>query len=235
MKLKIIILFLCFLMVVSITEGYEKYKKVDTLNPFEKTTSTNVCMTMYGYDITVDGVFLNPGDTLSVYSTDGILHGAKVLRSPSQRLRILFGVEHTVLGLLQIKERYDNSLFYAPKEEFEVYSTNEIYPGDTLIFMVNDHLVKHIPPVVFCARSCIVRLENFESFEERCILRGDLDNSGQVNVADLTRLQSFLYLNGSIDCLVTADIDNSGTVDEDDFVYLINYLWKGGPAPVPCE
>jgi len=68
-----------------------------------------------------------------------------------------------------------------------------------------------------------------------CVLRGDIDGSGTLNVADLTYLVGFLFTGGPpADCDAHADVDNSGTVNVSDLTYLVAYLFQGGQAPAGC-
>jgi len=74
----------------------------------------------------------------------------------------------------------------------------------------------------------------FSSFAGSC---GDVDNSGTINILDVTYLINYLYKSGpDPDCGtsysgICGDVDNSGTINILDVTYLINYLYKGGPEP----
>jgi hypothetical protein len=69
-------------------------------------------------------------------------------------------------------------------------------------------------------------------------IRGDANNDGVVNVADIVYLINYLFVHGPAPFfLATADVNNDGTfgeprVDIVDVVYLINYLFINGPPPV---
>jgi hypothetical protein len=68
-----------------------------------------------------------------------------------------------------------------------------------------------------------------------CNLRGDVNNDGIVNVADLTYLVNFLFKGGpKPPCLEEADVNGDGVVNVADLTYMVNYYFKGGPAPKPC-
>lgn len=63
--------------------------------------------------------------------------------------------------------------------------------------------------------------------------RGDLNGDGNVDIADLTYLVSYLYKNGTApNPLEVADVNGDGSVNEGDIAYLTSYLFAGGPAPV---
>jgi hypothetical protein len=65
--------------------------------------------------------------------------------------------------------------------------------------------------------------------------RGNVDNLGEINVADLTYLVGFLF-RGQSDppCMQEADVDASGSVIISDLTYLVSFLFRGGSAPVSC-
>lgn len=68
-----------------------------------------------------------------------------------------------------------------------------------------------------------------------CTLRGDLNQAGGVNVADITFLVDNLYNTGQgSGCPSHGDVNTSGGTDVADLTYLVDYLFSGGPPPVPC-
>jgi hypothetical protein len=70
---------------------------------------------------------------------------------------------------------------------------------------------------------------------ECCVLRGDLDHNGTVNVSDLAYLVDLLFRGGpDAICSEEADIKATGTVTVSDLSYLIDLLFRGGPLPPPC-
>lgn len=69
-------------------------------------------------------------------------------------------------------------------------------------------------------------LQNFE--------KGDLDNSGTIDIYDVTLLIVHLYVDlEPLDNPQEADMDGYPGVDIGDLTYLIRYLFLGGPSPVP--
>ena len=66
---------------------------------------------------------------------------------------------------------------------------------------------------------------------------GDVDNSHNVDIADLVYLIDFMFLGGaSIEPVYAGDIDGSCTVDIADLVYFVTYMFSEGPPPqVGCE
>lgn len=69
-----------------------------------------------------------------------------------------------------------------------------------------------------------------------CTLRGDLDMSGTVNVADINPFVLYLFKGGSpSDCPIHMDVDDSWHITLSDLTYLVGYLFKSGPPPVACD
>nr|MBN2276541.1 aryl-sulfate sulfotransferase [candidate division Zixibacteria bacterium] len=62
---------------------------------------------------------------------------------------------------------------------------------------------------------------------------GDPNNSGSVNILDVTCLINYLYRDGSSPVPEeSGDVNNSGGVNILDATYLINYIYRSGPDPV---
>lgn len=77
--------------------------------------------------------------------------------------------------------------------------------------------------------------ENTASGPSCCVLRGDADASGVVNIADLTFLVSYLFQNGpTTPCDGNADVDNSGSTNVSDLTFLASHLFQGGESPPDC-
>ncbi len=73
--------------------------------------------------------------------------------------------------------------------------------------------------------SVLLNLSNF--------LCGDANNSGGVDILDITYIISFLYKGGDEPLPHEAcDVDNNGAINLLDITYLIAYLYKGGAEPV---
>jgi uncharacterized protein (TIGR02145 family) len=75
------------------------------------------------------------------------------------------------------------------------------------------------------------------SFAGSC---GDVNNSGTINILDVTYLINYIYKGGpDLDCGtpfagMCGDADNSGIVNLLDITYLISFLYSDGPEP-DCE
>ncbi len=68
------------------------------------------------------------------------------------------------------------------------------------------------------------------------VSRGDANNTGNINLADVTYLIEFLYHQGPapVPDTLMGDALCNGIVNIKDVTYIINYLYEGGPAPVIC-
>ncbi len=68
-----------------------------------------------------------------------------------------------------------------------------------------------------------------------CNKRGDVDDSGGIDVGDLTYLVAYLFQGGPPpSCEDEGDVDGTGSIDVGDLTYLVAYLFQGGPVPPPC-
>jgi serine protease AprX len=66
----------------------------------------------------------------------------------------------------------------------------------------------------------------------RFVKRGDADNSGIINIVDVSYLIKFLYKGGPAPITLSAgDANSSLGINILDASFLISYLYKGGPAP----
>lgn len=65
-------------------------------------------------------------------------------------------------------------------------------------------------------------------------MHGDADESGFVDIDDVTYLIAYIFSGGGAPTPVEAagDADGSGEIDIDDVMYLIAYIFSGGPGPV---
>jgi len=66
-------------------------------------------------------------------------------------------------------------------------------------------------------------------------IRGDVNNDGTINSADVVYLINYLFIGGPEPQPVvdSGDCNHDGIVNSSDVVYLINYLFINGPAPPP--
>ncbi len=64
---------------------------------------------------------------------------------------------------------------------------------------------------------------------------GDVDNDGQINVADLDYLVEYVENGGPAPPVqANGDVDGDCCIYEDDIYYLADYFFHGGPPPVEC-
>jgi hypothetical protein len=62
-------------------------------------------------------------------------------------------------------------------------------------------------------------------------LRGDADESGEIDLTDAVAILLRLFLAGPPVCIPGADADDSASLDLTDAVYLLDYLYLAGPPP----
>jgi len=66
-------------------------------------------------------------------------------------------------------------------------------------------------------------------------IRGDVDYSGSINIADAVFLVQYIFFSGPAPpCLEEGDVDGSGSINIADAVYLVQYIFFGGPPPASC-
>lgn len=65
-------------------------------------------------------------------------------------------------------------------------------------------------------------------------LRGDTDQSGQVEITDSIKVFSYLFLgDGAPPCQDAFDANDTGEIDIADGIFVLSYLFRGGQAPPP--
>ncbi|RKX28771.1 MAG: hypothetical protein DRP47_03425, partial [Candidatus Zixiibacteriota bacterium] len=68
-----------------------------------------------------------------------------------------------------------------------------------------------------------------------CVIRGDVDHNGSVDIADLTYKVAYLFLGGPPPpCLEEMDDNGDGQYNIADLTYEVEFFFLGGPPPVPC-
>ena len=71
---------------------------------------------------------------------------------------------------------------------------------------------------------------------QRSFRRGDVDDSGRINLSDPVRILQNLFGNREVGiwCRDAADADDDGKLELTDAVYLLNFLFRrGAPPPAP--
>ncbi len=68
-----------------------------------------------------------------------------------------------------------------------------------------------------------------------CVVRGDVNHSGTINVVDLSYLVDYLFFEGPAPpCFEEGDVDGSIAINVVDLTYLVDYLFFFGPPPPSC-
>lgn len=66
-----------------------------------------------------------------------------------------------------------------------------------------------------------------------CNVAGDADNSGSVNIGDVTFIVARIFLAGPPPvCCEEGDADGAGSINIADATHLISFIFSGGPAPI---
>ncbi|MCH9031767.1 MAG: hypothetical protein IIB00_05855, partial [candidate division Zixibacteria bacterium] len=67
-----------------------------------------------------------------------------------------------------------------------------------------------------------------------CVLPGDADGGGDVNIADAVYITSYAFVEGSPapPCCEESDADGGGDVNIGDAIYIVIYIFQDGPEPV---
>ncbi|NOY88772.1 MAG: PKD domain-containing protein [FCB group bacterium] len=68
-----------------------------------------------------------------------------------------------------------------------------------------------------------------------CVVRGDIDNDGKVDVTDIFDMINYYFNGGNpLPNPAASDVDCSETNDVDDLLYMIKYIFNNGPEPCGC-
>ena len=120
------------------------------------------------------------------------------------------------------------------------------YPNnwaDVMVFENENPIDPPPEPVTYMGGPIVVLLDAALIICPSCCnhdgIRGDVDMSSSVNVADLAYLVSYLFdqpPGPAPPCFEEADVDASLAINVADLAYLVSYLFgtPPGPAPLPC-
>lgn len=68
-----------------------------------------------------------------------------------------------------------------------------------------------------------------------CEIRGDVDHSATINIADITYLVQFFFQGEApLPCYEEGNTDGIGNVNISDLTYLVAFIFQGGAPPMPC-
>jgi len=66
-------------------------------------------------------------------------------------------------------------------------------------------------------------------------IRGDVDGSGLINIADVIWLVDYIFFGGAPPpCIEEGDVNGDGAINIADVVFLVDYIFFGGPSPADC-
>jgi hypothetical protein len=69
-----------------------------------------------------------------------------------------------------------------------------------------------------------------------CVVPGDGNHDGIVDISDLTYYVEYMFSGGAGPlCTEEFDVDNNCGLDISDLTYFISFMFSGGPAPAPCH
>jgi len=68
-----------------------------------------------------------------------------------------------------------------------------------------------------------------------CLIRGDADRNGMLDISDLTYYVDYMFAGGPIPvCEEEGDFNADGVLDISDLTYYTDYMFNGGPPPPIC-
>ena len=68
-----------------------------------------------------------------------------------------------------------------------------------------------------------------------CVVRGDANHSGSIDISDVVYLVSFFFHGGEPPpCLEEADVNDNGAVDISDLTDMVDYMFSSGLPPLSC-
>jgi hypothetical protein len=103
--------------------------------------------------------------------------------------------------------------------------TNLVYDGGSIGLLVSGAAAR-------TPADTIPEELTWEEYQEICIRRGDANDSGDMNVGDLTYLVDYLFGGGPEPAtLPDGDPDGSESIDVGDITYLVNWLFLEGQEP----
>lgn len=79
---------------------------------------------------------------------------------------------------------------------------------------------------------CVLEVCSFRPAQQP-IIRGDANDDGAVNIADVVNVLGYVFGTNGLPCLASADANASGTLDISDGVFLIEHLFGTGVIPAP--
>ncbi|MBI4586126.1 MAG: hypothetical protein HY717_19115 [Planctomycetes bacterium] len=86
---------------------------------------------------------------------------------------------------------------------------------------------------IFKFWGCFFFLLAVDPLQAQCrFVRGDMNGTGPVDLADAVDILAYLYIGESVPtCPDAADANDNGVVDLGDYIYLTRWMFGNGPPP----
>ncbi|HSG99588.1 MAG TPA: choice-of-anchor B family protein, partial [candidate division Zixibacteria bacterium] len=123
-----------------------------------------------------------------------------------------------------------------PTDVIRLYS-GVSYPPDTLLAEFDPATENFLHTGLTPGQSRYYYLGAYDTaiIADCCVVPGDADHSGTLNIADVSFVIGFIFSGGAAPpCQAEADADGSGSVNIADVSYVIAFIFSGGPAPTAC-
>lgn len=132
-----------------------------------------------------------------------------------------------------------------------VYISNVVDPADDISLITDNFPVPCVTYNIWDTAIGFIDLTNndFFNFPGRlvmyasvtpsdgrcCLLVGDLDHSGGIDISDLTFIIDFMFRGAASPiCPEEGDVNGSGDIDISDLTHLIEFMFYQGPPPTAC-
>jgi hypothetical protein len=158
-------------------------------------------------------------------TTTGAQKQPTVTRSPAGDFVVAWATPVGILNQIYAR-RYNADGVPVDAQEFQASTSPVSDKGPNAAYLAQGGFV-----IAWTSNDPYGTSYNVSAQQFACGVRGDVNASGAVDVADIFYLINTLFASGP-QVVCSGDVDRSGTTDVADVFYLINYLFAGGPAPL---
>ena len=135
---------------------------------------------------------------------------------------------------------------FGPTELVDIFAIKMIFPDDSSgVFCIDSTFVPPAGKWVFTDPPTAINPSWGASaggypdggycitiYEGCCVVPGDADHSGDVNISDALFIGTYIFRDGEAPlCLDDADADGGGDINIGDAVFLVKYIFQGGATP----